>query len=125
MKLKLCGKIINLDKVVHKGKTVNDFIFINDTLGVNFNLFTDDLYFNNRMFLFGINSALSFPEKTFMDLAEPMKLLENYNITVAPYVETKFYNGEIHTMLQVKVSDIIKSNWISAFKLNIGFKTQL
>ena len=106
-------------------KTVNDFIFINDTLGVNFNLFTDDLYFNNRMFLFGINSALSFPEKTFMDLAEPMKLLENYNITVAPYVETKFYNGEIHTMLQVKVSDIIKSNWISAFKLNIGFKTQL
>ena len=26
MKLKLCGKTINLDKVVHKGKTVNDFI---------------------------------------------------------------------------------------------------
>lgn len=105
--------------------TVNDFIFINDTLGINFNVFTDNLYFKNKMFLFGINTALSFPEKTFMDFEDPASLFDDYTITIAPYVETKFYNGEIHTMMQARISDLIKGNWHSAFELNIGFKTQL
>jgi hypothetical protein len=105
--------------------TVNDFIFINDTLGINFNVFTDNLYFKNKMFLFGINTALSFPEKTFMDFKDPASLFDDYTITIAPYVETKFYNGEIHTMMQARLSDLIKGNWHSAFELNIGYKTQL
>ena len=64
-------------------------------------------------------------EKTFMDFSEPLALFDDYTITIAPYVETKFYNGEIHTMMQARISDLIKGNWHSAFELNIGFKTQL
>ena len=43
--------------------TVKDFIFINDTLGMNINIYTDNLYFKNKMFLFGINASLTFPDK--------------------------------------------------------------
>lgn len=107
-------------------ETVEDFIFINDTLGVNLNIFTDNLYIKNKMFIFGINSALTFPEKNFEDAIKHYDELftDDYNVLVAPYVATNFYNGEIHTMLQVKITDIANGHYGKAFKLNVGYKTQ-
>lgn len=107
--------------------TVNQFIFINDTFGLNINLFSDNLYIKNKMFIFGINNALSFPEKTMKDLfkAPEDMFTDDYTILVAPYLATNFYNGEIHGMFQMKISDMIDGNFGSAFKLNIGYKTQI
>ena len=78
------------------------------------------------MFVFGINSALSFPEKNFMDLVDhPANLFkDDYTVLVAPYVSTNFYNGTIHGMLQAKITDMMDGNFGSALKLNIGYKTQ-
>ena len=106
--------------------TVDDFIFINDTFGANINIFTDNLYIKNKMFVFGINGALSFPEKNFTDLIKhPKELFEDdYTVLVAPYISTNFYNGTIHGMLQAKITDMIDGNFGSALKLNIGYKTQ-
>ena len=106
--------------------TVDDFIFINDTFGANLNIFTDNLYIKNKMFVFGINGALSFPEKNFMDLVKHTKELfeDDYTVLIAPYISTNFYNGTIHGMLQAKITDILDGNYGSAFKLNIGYKTQ-
>lgn len=106
--------------------TVDDFIFIKDTFGANINVFTDNLYIKNKMFVFGINSALSFPEKNFMDLVDhPANLFkDDYTVLVAPYVSTNFYNGTIHGMLQAKITDMMDRNFGSALKLNIGYKTQ-
>lgn len=106
--------------------TVDDFIFINDTFGANINIFTDDLYIKNKMFVFGINGAVSFPEKNFTDLIKHADKLfkDDYTILAAPYISTKFYNGTIHGMLQAKITDMIDGNFGSALKLNIGYKTQ-
>jgi hypothetical protein len=106
--------------------TVDDFIFINDTFGTNINVFTDNLYIKNKMFVFGINGALSFPEKNFTDLVKHTGDLfkDDYNILIAPYISTNFYNGTIHGMLQAKITDMIDGNFGSALKLNIGYKTQ-
>lgn len=104
--------------------TVEDFIFIDDTFGLNLNIYTDNLYLKNKMFLFGVNSSLSFPEKTFMDLNKPLDLFDKYSINICPYLESKLFNGELHTMLQVSVTDIMNDNWYKALKLNIGYKTQ-
>lgn len=105
--------------------SVNDFIFINDTVGANLNIFTDTIVVKNKTMTFGINSALSFPDKNINDLiSEPDKIMDDYNINIAPYFTTSFYNGEVHFMSQFKISEIIDSNFGSAFKFNLGYKTQ-
>lgn len=106
--------------------TVDDFIFINDTFGTNFNIFTDNLYVKNKMFIFGINSALTFPHKTFMDAVKDADKLfkDDYTILIAPYVATNFYSGEIHGMLQTRITDIIDGHYGKAIELNIGYKSQ-
>lgn len=106
-------------------ETVNDFIFINDTLGINANVYTNNLYLNNKMYLFGINTGISFPNKTFLDILDYKALLSNNNIVVAPYIETGFYNGTIHSMLKIKMNEILKLNMGQAFSLSIGYKTQI
>ena len=104
--------------------TVKDFIFINDTLGMNINIYTDNLYFKNKMFLFGINASLTFPDKNFYHLGTPTDLFDDYSIAAAPYLELKLFNGELHSMVQVNFTDIMDSDWYKAFKISIGYKSQ-
>lgn len=104
-------------------ETVNDFIFLHDTLGVNLNIYTDNLYIKNQIFTFGINAALSFPEKTFRDLEFISEIMDDYNVTVAPYTATRFAKGELNLMFQCRVTDIINSNLNKAFSLDVGYKT--
>lgn len=101
------------------------FVNLHDTLGLNLDIFTDSLYISNKPFEFGINTAWTFPEKTIKDLCEsPDKLLDDYHVLVAPYLSTKFYNGEIRGMLQVRVTDFMDEQIGSAFTFNLGYKTQ-
>lgn len=105
--------------------TVKEFIFINDTLGANINVYTDNLYVKNKMFLFGINTSLSFPGKTFMDLGKPADLFtDDFSVGITPYLELKLFNGELHTMLNVNVMDIVNDAWYKSFKISIGYKSQ-
>ena len=99
-------------------------IFIDNTLGANVEVFTDNLYIKNKMFIFGINGAITFSGKTFMDLQDAASLFDKYAIVTAPYLATGFYNGELRTMMQVRLTDIIENKIYSAFTLNIGYKTQ-
>ncbi len=101
--------------------TAAKFLFINDTLGLNFLVYTDDLYLKNKSFSFGINGALTFPGKNFSDLNRD--ILDKFNVTAAPYFSTRFYNGQINTMLQAKIRYADKSLH-PLFKLHIGYKTQ-
>ena len=49
----------------------------------------------------------------------------DWNITFAPYISTRFFNGDIHVMLQVRPMDFGDAQWASALTLNLGYKTQL
>ncbi len=101
------------------------FLALHDTFGLNLDIFTDNLYVKNRSFEFGINAALTFPNKTIKDLCEdPLKLFDDYHVLAAPYLSTKFYNGEIRGMLQVRVTDFMDEQIGSAFTFNLGYKTQ-
>lgn len=105
-------------------ETINDFIFIKDTLGFNVNVYTDNLYLSNHIFTFGVNGTLSFPNKTFADFQYITNLFDDYTITISPYTATKFIKGQLNIMLQARISDLIKAKPTKAFTINIGFKTQ-
>ncbi|MCI6179876.1 MAG: hypothetical protein MR662_05260 [Treponema porcinum] len=91
---------------------------------MNINIYTDNLYFKNKMFLFGINASLTFPDKNFSHLGTPTDLFDDYSIAAAPYLELKLFNGELHSMVQVNFTDIMDSDWYKAFKISIGYKSQ-
>ena len=68
----------------------------------------------------------AFPEKNIWEVFEDMSDIteDDYNITVAPYVMAQFYNGEVHFMTQILISELMDTNFGSAFKFNMGYKTQ-
>lgn len=107
-------------------ETVSSSLFINDTLGLNIDVFTDNLYIKNKVFVFGINSSLSFADKDYLDFGRITEFFkEDYTIAIAPYIATSFYNGEFHTSLKAVLSDMINNRWGTAFKLSVGYKSQL
>ncbi len=107
-------------------ETAEKFIFLNGKTGANLNLFSDSLYLWNRNFTIGMNTAFAFPEKNIWEVFEDMSDIteDDYNITVAPYVMAQFYNGEVHFMTQILISELMDTNFGSAFKFNMGYKTQ-
>lgn len=123
-RFKAKGFQMNISAFSLPEETVDKMIFIGDTLGANVEVFTDNLYIKNKIFTFGINGAITFSGKTFMDLQDAASLFDKYAIVSAPYLATGFYSGELRTMLQVRLTDIIENKIYSAFTLNIGYKTQ-
>ena len=110
--------------------TVSNFIFVRETLGLNINVFTDQLFVKNNAILFGTNLELGFPGKNYLDFAHIndwfVDGVKNLKIAFAPYVGTRFLTGELHAMIQVDITKIINEsvNWYKAFELNLGYKVQ-
>ena len=107
-----------------KQTSVEEFIFIEDTLGVSINIHSDDLYIKNQNFMFGIQTSLSFPDKEFYDLKDFDTLFDDYTICLTPYLQTKIFNGELHTLLKCRITDFMNDKWYNGLNFSIGYKAQ-
>ena len=104
--------------------TVDQLIFVDDTLGVNLNIYGDSFSLGANRFTLGTNFSLSFTDKTFLDLAKPLELIKgDYNITMTPYMSTNFLNGELHTQFSIKFMKFVNARWYDAFTADIGYTT--
>lgn len=102
--------------------TVEQLIFVDDSLGVNLNIFGDTFSVGANRFTLGTNFSLSFTGKTFLDVIKPMELIKGeYNITMTPYVSTNFLSGELHTQVSVKFMKFGTARWYDAFTADIGY----
>ena len=102
--------------------TVDQLIFVDDTLGLNLNIYGDSFSLGANRFTLGTNFSVSFTGKTFMDLAKPMDLVKNgSNITLTPYMSTNFLSGELHTQISIKFNKFGKTRWYDAFSADIGY----
>lgn len=102
--------------------TVEQLIFVDDSLGVNLNIFGDTFSIGANRFTLGTNFSLSFTGKTFLDVIKPMELIKGeYNITMTPYVSTNFLSGELHTQVSVKFMKFGTARWYDAFTADIGY----
>lgn len=105
--------------------TVSSLLFIDDTLGSALNIYTDGFHINNRIFVFGVNTSFSFPEKKLTDLKDfPSFFPDNFNIGIAPYISTKVLNGNLNLMAKVNVMDIVRGKWFRGLGISLGYKTQ-
>ena len=102
--------------------TVDQLIFVDDTLGVNLNIYGDSFSLGANRFTLGTNFAWSFTGKTFLDIVKPLELIKgDYNITMTPYMSTNFLNGELHTQFSIKFMKFVTARWYDAFTADIGY----
>ena len=102
--------------------TVDQLIFVDDTLGVNLNIYGDTFSLGANRFTLGTNFSYSFTGKTFMDIAKPAKLLKSdFNITMTPYMSTNFLSGELHTQFSIKFMKFATAKWYDAFTMDVGY----
>ena len=107
-------------------ETVDQLIFVDDTLGVNLNIYADTFTLGANRFTLGTNFSFSFTGKNFMNLAKPLELIKSdYNITMTPYLSTNFLSGELHTQTSIKFMKFKTAKWYEAFTVDVGFTAKL
>ena len=107
-------------------KTVDNFLFVDDTLGFNFNVYTTSFAIASKTFTLGAHASLSLPGKSFNDLFAADKMFENgFNLNLTPYLYTNFLSGELHSQLKIKFGKFSSAVWQNAISIDIGFRTSI
>ena len=99
-------------------------MFIEDTLGVNLNIYTDSVTLGSKRFTVGTHFSYSFPGKYFLDLKNIGDLVKgDFNINMTPYMSSNFLSGELHTQITVKFMEFKRSQWYNALSVDVGYRT--
>lgn len=106
--------------------TVSKLQFVDDTLGINANIYANSIAFGAKIISFGTQFSYSFPEKYFLNLRRPDILLKSdFNVNITPYVSTNLLNGELHSQTTVKLMEFSKGPWYKAISFDVGYKSGL
>lgn len=117
---------VNLSLFSLPQETVDQLIFVDDTLGANLNIYGDNFSLGANRFTMGTNIAFSLTGKTFLDLAKPMELLKSdFNVTLTPYMATNFLKGELHAQFSIKFMKFATARWFDAFTADVGYTVKL
>ncbi|MCQ2576338.1 MAG: hypothetical protein MJ162_06305 [Treponema sp.] len=112
-------------------ETVNEIMLIDSTLGMSLNFYSENLSIGSKEMSLGVLLNVSFPNKTFMDLVDPMGFFANtilpkdFDLSVAPYMSTNFLSGRLNTKLTVHAMKIMTGKWYDALTCDFGFTTSL
>lgn len=106
-------------------ETVEQLMFVENTLGLSFNIYSDVLSFGSKEASFGTMFSISFPDKNFMDIPNILTFLKNkeFDIDFTPYFSTNFLSGDLHILTKIKILDLASNRWFDAFNVDIGYKT--
>lgn len=117
---------VNLSLFSLPQETVDQLIFVDDTLGANLNVYGDNFSLGANRFTMGTNISFSLTGKTFLDLAKPMELLKSdFNVTLTPYMATNFLKGELHAQFSIKFMKFATARWFDAFTADVGYTVKL
>ena len=105
--------------------TVNKLLFIDDTLGIDANIYGEASTMGANQITFGSHLCISFKDKTFYDIKDIKKLTENgYNINVTPYFTTSFLSGQLHMQATARLNEFIQGRSERGFSIDIGYRTK-
>ena len=106
-------------------KTVEKLLFVDDTLGMDINFFTDTSVAFSNSLTFGTHLSVSCIEKTMYDLKEITTFTsDDLNINITPYVESQFLSGQVHIQGKIRIMDFFRERAGHAFSLDIGYRTK-
>lgn len=124
-RLKFNNTYMNITLYSLPQATVDQLLFVNDTLGVNLNIYNDTLSWGSHLFTLGTNFSWSFTDKNFLDLVNPMALVQdkNFNIDMTPYMSTNLLSGQLHMQFSIKFMEFIKNQWYNGITADVGYRT--
>lgn len=104
--------------------TVEKLLFIDDTLGIDLNIYSESTTIGTNTFKLGNHICFSLKNKTFMDFADYENLLGNgYNINIAPYISTNLLSGELHLEAKLRIMDFVNEKIPNGISFDIGYRT--
>lgn len=104
--------------------TVNKLLFIDDTLGINMNIYSDSVTLGTKKVVIGTHFAYSFPGKYFLDLKNIKDVVSGeFNLNMTPYFSSNFLSGELHAQATIKFMEFSRSNWYNAISVDLGYRT--
>lgn len=107
--------------------TIKTMMLIDDTFGLDMNLFTDKIALDEKNLKFGIHALMSFEGLNFMDMGKIPDSFkdETYTLKIAPYFGIPIMGGDLNLMLQANISNIIFGNGAEWLKFSAGYKRQI
>ena len=106
-------------------QTVEKLLFVEDTLGVDFNLYAVASLASSNSITYGSHLSVSLIDKTFMDLENIKDVTtDDMNINFTPYVESEFLSGQLHVQATIRLLDFMRERIGHAFSIDLGYRTQ-
>ena len=106
-------------------KTVSELLLVEDTLGVNVNLYSEASVSSSNSILFGSHFSVSLIDKTFHDLKNFADFkADDYNVSVTPYIESQFLSGQLHVQGTIRFMELLRERAGHAFSIDIGYRTK-
>ncbi len=114
---------INISLYSLPENTIKKLLFIDDTLGININMFLDSLMLGSTLSAVGMNFAMSYTGKKLVDLKDISNLTEfGQNLTITPYIKYPILSGELHFQTKFNLSDMGETP-AKAFSFDLGYRT--
>lgn len=106
-------------------KTAEKLLFVNDTLGLNLNMYSEASIVNSNSLTYGTHICASLIDKTFQDLKDIKDVTtDDINITITPYIESQFLSGQLHLQATVRIMDFVRERIGHAFSVDLGYRTK-
>ncbi len=106
-------------------KTVEQLLFVDDQIGIDFNFYTDANTTSSDSLTFGSHLSVSLIDKKLKDLKALEKITtDNLNISVTPYIESQFLSGQLHLQATVRLMDFMREKAGHAFSVDLGYRTK-
>ncbi|MBP5519601.1 MAG: hypothetical protein J6X84_03370 [Treponema sp.] len=106
-------------------ETVKKLLFVDDTLGVDVNIYGESSTSGSKEVNFGTHVCLSFIDKNFEDLQDIQNINSNgYNLNITPYFSTTFLSGELHLQGTLRIKEFINGNAGRGISVDLGYRTK-
>ena len=103
--------------------TVNKLLLLDDCLGLDVNIYNENISIGSMNFSVGTHGSLSVKNRTLLDLGQGDFFGDGLNINITPYISTEFLSGEMHAQVSIKLMEFKKS-FGNAFSIDLGYRTK-
>lgn len=105
--------------------TVEDLMLIEDTLGINLNIFRN-IDTKNRIITIGSHVGAGFRDKYINDLKDIKNFsFSDMDISLIPYISTNVFAGTLNASLKIRFREFAHEAPAKAFVIDLGYKTKL
>ena len=116
---------LNLSLYSLPKQTVKKLLLVEDTLGLNVNLFSSASLASSNSLTYGVHVCFSLIDKNIENLKEYQSFTtDDLNVAVTPYIESDFLSGQLHFQGTIRLMEFVRERVSHAFSLDLGYRTK-